>query len=56
MSSKKRNGRVVETIKGVKGIVYEDDLIINNLVLVYLDNKMQMLCNPDKLKTIGYVD
>ena len=56
MCSKKKSGKIVETKKGLKGIIYNSDNTINDKVIVYLDSGVQMLCDPKTLKIIGYVD
>lgn len=52
----KNSGKRVRTKKGLEGIVYNDSKIINNKVAVYLDDKIQMLCDPNTLTIIGYVN
>jgi hypothetical protein len=58
----KRPGKLVKTEKGHKGIIYNDDPIHNGKYQVRLiDEKFKptgvnMLCSPDKLTTIGFID
>lgn len=60
---KKRPGRLVLTSSGKKGIVYNDDKLTNDgKVKVHLidDNHQlldqRLLCDPAKLKQIGFTD
>lgn len=55
-------GTIVKTSKGKKGIVYTNEFPVNEKVKVYVLDKSfnltgeKLLCDPNKLKVIGYVD
>lgn len=48
--------KIVETFNGRKGIVFYDKPIINGKVIVHLNNYLQMLCDPNNLKFIKYLN
>lgn len=56
MGRNKNAGYVVETQSGLRGRTWHDRELINGKVQVQLDNGQKMLCSPDKLKTIGFID
>lgn len=48
-------GKYVETDSGV-GKTKNSDKEINGKVLVYLHNGKKILCDPKKIKTVGFYD
>jgi hypothetical protein len=54
------SGYLVETKTGKKGRTYHRDKKVNGKVVVYIEGEaettLKMLCNPDSIKIIGYVD
>lgn len=51
----KHTGKLVQTKLG-DGYTKNDDALINGKVPVYLTDGRKVLCNPEKLKVIGYYD
>jgi len=49
-------GIVVKTKTGKRGTVYHADGLVGGKYPVYLDNGAKMLCAPEGLTQIGYVD
>ncbi len=47
-------GKVVETQDGLKGYTKNEDPTKFGKVLVYLENGKKILCDPKKLKPVGY--
>ena len=49
------SGYVVE-IKSGTGVMYHKDEPIDGKIKVFLDNGGKMLCSPEKIKIIGFID
>jgi hypothetical protein len=54
-SGRKGRGYLVETPHG-KGRTFHDDSPINGKIAVYLSDGRKLLCIPDKIKQIGFID
>lgn len=54
-SWRKGRGYLVETPQG-KGRTFHDDSPINGKIAIYLSDGRKLLCSPDKVKLIGFVD
>lgn len=55
----RNSGYLVETKKGVTGRTYHSENIINKKMVVHVtikDKIVKMLCDPNTLKIIGYVN
>lgn len=55
----KDSGYLVETKTGKQGRTYHRDNKVNGKVVVYVEvegKKVKMLCNPETIKIIGFVD
>ena len=55
----KDSGYLVETKTGKKGRTYHRDNKVNGKIVVYIDvdgKEVKMLCDPETVKIIGYVD
>lgn len=53
------SGYLVETKTGKQGRTYHRENKINGKIVVYVlveDKEVKMLCNPETIKIIGYVD
>jgi hypothetical protein len=53
------SGYLVETKTGKQGRTYHRDNKVNGKIVVYIDvdgKEVKMLCNPDSIKIIGFVD
>lgn len=48
-------GYLVEAKSG-KGRTYHNKELVNDKVQVFLDDGRKMLCAPEKLKVIGFID
>ena len=51
----KNAGYIVETKTGLRGRTYHSEGLINNKVIVHTE-KRKLLCVPDTLKIIGFID
>jgi hypothetical protein len=52
-------GYLVETKTGKRGRTYHREKLINGKMIVYIktdDKEVKMLCDPQKIKIIGFVD
>lgn len=49
-------GRVVQTQSGKNGIVYNHEAPINGKIRVHLLNDEKLLCAPETLKVIGFIN
>jgi len=55
----KNPGYIVETSKGIKGRTYHREGLINGKTVVHIkkdDKDLKLLCDPDSLKIIGFID
>lgn len=56
----KNSGYLVETKTGLKGRTYHREKSVNKKTVVHIEKEdgkiIKMLCNPDTLKIIGYLD
>ena len=55
----KNSGYLVETKNGQKGRTYHCENLINKKTIVHIDKEnksMKILCEPDTLKILGFVD
>lgn len=53
------SGYLVETKTGKQGRTYHRENKINGKIVVYVlvdEREVKMLCNPETIKIIGYVD
>ncbi len=49
-------GMLVETNTGKRGRTYSHEEYINGKIKVHLFNGDKILCSPEKLKVIGFID
>ena len=55
----KNSGYLVETKTGLKGRTYHREGLLNYKTVVHVsknEKTVKMLCDPDSLKIIGYID
>lgn len=52
----KRAGQIVKTKTGAKGVIYNDEELIDGKVRVHLEGGSKMLCNLSNLTLKGFVD
>lgn len=56
----KDSGYLVKTKTGKEGRTYHRDKLVNGKLLVYVNTddgkQVKMLCDPETVKIIGYVD
>lgn len=55
----KDSGYLVKTKSGKEGRTYHRDNLVDGKLIVYIEvdgKEMKMLCNPETIKIIGYVD
>jgi hypothetical protein len=55
----KDSGYLVETKTGKQGRTYHRDNKVNGKIVVYIvvdEKEVKMLCDPETVKIIGYVD
>ena len=55
----KDSGYLVETKTGKKGRTYHREKLVNSKLIVYVKvegKEVKMLCDPQKIKIIGFVD
>ena len=53
------SGYLVETKTGLKGRTYHREGLVNGKTIVHIEKDgktLKMLCNPDTLKTTGFID
>lgn len=49
-------GYLVETKTGLSGRTYHKEDLVRGKMCVHLDNGHKMLCSPEGLKKIGFID
>ena len=52
-------GYLVETKMGKKGRTYHREKLVNGKMVVYTEvdgKEVKMLCDPEKIKIIGFID
>lgn len=52
----KNSGYIVQTKSGKTGQTRHSDRPVNGKIPVYLENGSMILCSPENLKKIGFVD
>lgn len=55
----KNSGYLVITKTGKKGRTYHRDVKVNGKTVVYIEidgKEIKMLCDPETIKVVGYVD
>lgn len=55
----KNSGCMVETKTGVKGRTYHREGLVNKKMVVHIESdgkEVKMLCDPQTVKIIGYID
>ena len=52
----KNSGKVVLTESGKKGIIYNKECSFNGKLKVHCVDGNKLLCDPQKLKLIGFID
>jgi len=55
----KDSGYLVKTKSGKEGRTYHRDNLVDGKLIVYIEvdgKEMKMLCNPETVKIIGYVN
>lgn len=56
MMPNKKAGRIVKTKLGKTGIIYNEDKMQDGKYMVYCDDESKMLCKPENLTLIGFID
>ena len=52
----KKAGYLVETKTGFTGRTFRSDELVNGKQLVYCDDGQKLLCTPETLTLLGYID
>lgn len=55
----KNSGYIVETKTGKKGRTFHREGLVNKKIIVHVEidgNDVKMLCDPDTIKVIGFID